>query len=414
MERLQILLTLLQISSLARRSVFVNTRQLFTDNDAPISPLRPSAAPNSTHSANLSTILDEILTQPATADIVEEDDTTEDVFRPQLRQRPIPSTRKPKKSTLNFGASGLSLHDDTPPRKEVQSEVDSSDAMDWTPTQSQPDPPQRSQHRAFADYGTPGRDRQGFNQAPSQPDAGPFWYKVPPAPINPAQRVRNPPMPHRIVSGSKQPADLFPDAGRGTGLSIFGRQGTEKKEAETVEFRAPQFVVMPDAGDPRNSLADMISSTFNINTPAYPPARSGRQARRSSGAGPTPQRPSGRFAGLRAVRLVDLLILALLLLLWRHAAWSMREYRTETMAGVLFICGTVALRVTIDTLLDMRREARRNWASIVGAVLGIAELAGAVALSLRTWGDGSCAGCEGQAVWLMGAMSAHQLWNAVL
>ena len=85
------------------------------------------------------------------------------------------------------------------------------------------------------------------------------------------------------------------------------------------------------------------------------------------------------------------------------------------MVGVLCICGTVALRVIVDTLLDMRREARRNWATIVGAVLGTAELAGAVALGLQSWrSNGSCAGCEWEAVWLMGVMSAHQLWNAVL
>ncbi|KAH8178998.1 integral inner nuclear membrane protein Ima1 [Sarocladium implicatum] len=127
------------------------------------------------------------------------------------------------------------------------------DEMDWTPTQSQ--------HRAFSNMPTAGSPSRPFSQAPVQPESGPFWYKVPPAPMNPAQKLRNPskvPLVRPQATEAKSSAFSF---------SSFGvdQQDRNAAKASSVEFRQPTFFA-PVKDDERSSLADMLDKSFSLGT----------------------------------------------------------------------------------------------------------------------------------------------------
>lgn len=149
--------------------------------------------------------------------------------------------------------------------------------MDWTPTQSQ--------YRAFQTVGQ--RENQGFNEAPTDENKGPFWYRVPPAPTAPAQRVNN--------FLTKQPRIIAPRPG--TGIPSFGSTSTAlvntpqkqilgrtrndhmtmtmRRDAgedtgidptpARVAFAPPTFFVPPSQNDPRNSLSEMLGRSFSLS-----------------------------------------------------------------------------------------------------------------------------------------------------
>jgi hypothetical protein len=300
-----------------------------------------------------------------------------------------------KFSSLGPSSPGLS---DAASQGRIQ-QVQYSDEMDWSPTQSP--------HRAFNDYGSTQRQTQGFNQAPTEPKSGPFWYKVPPAPLDPARRTRNPPVTPLIRSKvSNEKATIFRGAtGR---ISGAGAWQSGNDDIDSVEFRESRFILPPDPGDPRNSLADLLTQSFSLN-----------QERDESGDGQHQQLPMrqnfSRFSGLRTARLVDFLMLAFLLATWQHSALGQHEYRVQTMTGVMCICSTIAVRVSGDTLTDMRQEKKMNWVSVFGLTLGLVELVSTAYLGLQTWKNvGECRACEDQGVWIIGIMLLHQLWNALL
>ncbi|KAK4166224.1 integral inner nuclear membrane protein ima1 [Cladorrhinum sp. PSN259] len=152
--------------------------------------------------------------------------------------------------------------------------------MDWSPTpgdllvaptssQTQSLQQQQSQYRAFNTQGL--RANQPFNAAPVEPKRGPFWYRVPPAPITPAQRARNPPnRPLLRVS----PANITPEVKfRGPDKTQLVRetrsQARKRKELEEsqtgVAFAEPSFFNKPNGDDPRNDLVDLLGGSFSMD-----------------------------------------------------------------------------------------------------------------------------------------------------
>ncbi|KAH8596452.1 Ima1 N-terminal domain-containing protein [Bisporella sp. PMI_857] len=121
------------------------------------------------------------------------------------------------------------------------------EAMDWapTPTQAEPVP----QYRAFQHSQTSPRSGQLFGEAPVAEQKGPFWYHVPPAPITPAQRLRNPPNQPRLrVTPTEAKGGLFQPTSK-----IPTLQNSKPKE---VEFAQPKLFVKPKDDD----LADLMGS----------------------------------------------------------------------------------------------------------------------------------------------------------
>ncbi|KAK3297847.1 Ima1 N-terminal domain-containing protein [Chaetomium fimeti] len=153
-----------------------------------------------------------------------------------------------------------------------------------------------SRHRAFNTRGQ--RSSQGFGQAPVEPRAGPFWYRVPPAPTTPAQRVFNPPNQPRLRAS---PVDSLPPrspewggmspfaGGRGGSNGGGGGGGMENGVGERMEelgggrgqvaFAEPSFFAEDVVGravavngqdedrrnDPRNELSGLFGEGFKLS-----------------------------------------------------------------------------------------------------------------------------------------------------
>ncbi|KAK0732688.1 Ima1 N-terminal domain-containing protein [Apiosordaria backusii] len=137
-----------------------------------------------------------------------------------------------------------------------QRHVDYSAEMEWEPA---PPEQQVSSYRAFNTQGQ--RKAQPFGAAPVEPKKGPFWYKVPPAPITPAQRVFNPPNQPRLKPSPVQGQEV---QFRGNGTPQ--KQLTSSAHYEsTLDFAPPTFFAQPSPDDPRNELTGMFGGSFSLD-----------------------------------------------------------------------------------------------------------------------------------------------------
>ncbi|KAK4157656.1 Ima1 N-terminal domain-containing protein [Chaetomidium leptoderma] len=137
------------------------------------------------------------------------------------------------------------------------------DEMDWRSSSSK--------HRAFNTQGQ--RPSQPFGSAPTEPRKGPFWYRVPPAPTTPAQRVFNPPNQPRLRASPVK----FRRRRDGDVTSLTGGKDAEdggQQQQQQVAFAEPSFfanmVVGTGGGeagrsDPRNELSGMFGEGFKLD-----------------------------------------------------------------------------------------------------------------------------------------------------
>lgn len=129
--------------------------------------------------------------------------------------------------------------------------------MDWSPTQSK--------HRAFSSFRPEGPGQQGFSQAPTEAKKGHFWYRVPPAPTTPAQRLFNPPNQSRLRKISvARPEISFRGANDRTMREITSEPEATTERSKPVTFAEPAFFPPMASNDPRNSLSDMFNEGFTL------------------------------------------------------------------------------------------------------------------------------------------------------
>lgn len=230
---------------IARRSIRVDTQALFTVSHSQLSPARTSASKparrQQPHQPNQSQVQQDgpARCQPSSPG--------------RLNLRPLPVPQPPP---VPFGTSSASRN---PPLfqqsfgvAEPQSPVLAEpEEMDWTPTQSQ--------HRAFSNAPAAGSPSRPFSQAPVQPESGPFWYKVPPAPINPAHKLRNPPRVPVVRNANIESKTQ----GTSFTASLSNQHTGNEARSTAVEFQQPTFFA-PTKDDERNSLAEMLNKSFSL------------------------------------------------------------------------------------------------------------------------------------------------------
>lgn len=263
-------------------------------------------------------------------------------------------------------------------------QVDPTDEMDWSPT--------TSPYRAFREVG-PSQSTLRFGQAPLQPENGAFWYKVPPAPVTPAQKMRNPRLPVvRSETVEKQPrAFVRPE-----------KRGAERRQSDSdggIEFSQPRFFASQEESDDANSLADLLGKSFNLSH--------GREQRKdksktaymwgSTGSVSAPSAPCGPVSP-------ESVALAAILAVWM-AAWIVpRPYAVEVQLVALCLAGIVALRSAGAA------SARRppGAAAHVVSLLGTAELATLCWVGLESWTRRGGMDAYGGVV--LTVMLGHQIW----
>lgn len=405
------------IYNLARRSIRVDTTPLF--GPAPKRPQlqqaqQPREIPGPQEVASkqsMSDILDDILKEstpkPSTAiarfsgsNTYGQSSTYRSSYNPTtaaISGNPFRSNhvqQRPSSSELTFDSLNLSEQHFTETRQVTRDE----DAMDWSPTQSK--------HRAFNTQGQT-RHNRGFGATPTDSKAKPIWYKVPPAPVTPAQRLFNPPNAPRIRTSPlvKEPVHFRGSATVNT-LSSF--QPERPQERVETAFAEPSFFVRPQDAPEADALSDLFGRSFSLN-PSQEEER--HQGRRDS---QTRISPSIRNSGSPAGQLVETMALVACLAGWLHATMSQHEYAMQVTVAILLVCVTISARINGSTLKNAAEEQGFGWTEAIGTVLGIGEIAFACQIAMRMWGtSGDCATCHSQGGWLIGTMLAHQVWNLV-
>lgn len=387
---------------LSGRSIRVDTSPLFGTNTQPL-VAREAVSPasrNSEATKTLSELFNDAL-----------DSANYTPQRPkQEKQRLSPSSpfraAAPRQQTDHFSPAMGNMTPVSGTPNQLPRDVQYSEEMDWFPI--------TPRHRAFAEQQSPIKGTGALAQGPliENMSTNPFRYKVPAAPLNPAQRLRNP---RRAPEPQKLPVDpdmaLFTSQGRES-----GRSGERDGARDGVEFRQPQFFA-PERDD-ASSLADLLSQSFSLSQEGDQDdedAGGGEGGGMSQGARTGPQRAKAPVIGdanwvpTWNTRLLEPLVVAALLMAWVLTLVLPLAHRVESQVVVMAMSGVLALRGTGDA------GAETHHGPVAAHVLtawAVAELATICWVALTLWrAEAACVGWYGSGVLAM--MLARLAWRNV-
>ncbi|OWO92765.1 hypothetical protein B2J93_6795 [Marssonina coronariae] len=168
----------------------------------------------------------------------------QDIRTALTRDRPLLSEMTTAEGILWLATRKL------PARFEEKYGPNKTEEMDWVPTV-----PQKTISQLFNSARPPQREAQSFGETPVGDRTSPFWFKVPPAPITPAHRLRNPPNQPQFKPPSKEAKNIF-TAGRSTTTNL------PSPSDDMAQQRL--FFDKPSEGD--EALAGMMGSFSIVET----------------------------------------------------------------------------------------------------------------------------------------------------
>jgi hypothetical protein len=373
----------------ATQSIMVDTTPLFGAHKSTVSPKRDtsSTAPGTRQddAKSFADVLNEALDSPGSA---------EPELPPprQLGRQGLPSDwangdtnpyrqRQSPQRMLN----GLNLSE-SPARPQT-----SYEEMDWTPTR---EPQPAALPRAFKQ--SPIGAGGSFGQAPTHAEGGPFWYKVPQAPLVPAHRMRNPPNQPSLRSSTERGENIF-----------FRRKTEEQHDGQNgrpnggVSFQQPKFFANDKQNDEANSLADLLGSSFNMGPDEDDgPGNNGSVTKGSLHGRTKDSSTGGRVAAAKRHHpVVQIACLAGSLLVWLLSLSAPIAYTDEIRLGVLGVAG-----LTLMTLIQTRST---NAAAITAVEMALlAWLA-----QEQWWKRTEDIGLHG--LGLLATLLGHSIWDMV-
>jgi hypothetical protein len=225
------------------------------------------------------------------------------------------------------------------------------DMMDWSPVQAQ------SKHRAFNSVRPIEDGTQLFGQTPVKSQSSPFWFKVPPAPITPAQQLRNPPNQPRLRVSSQEVKENFfnnvtrrsQDSDISAGVQPNSGDGGSRQD---VGFAQQKFFPPPPPSETGEKLAELLTS-FSLTSEVE-----------------APQNTTGRH---RLRHFCQAVILFGGLLLWNQVLYNPSEQTKNVTLAIMGACALIGTRTILDNILSKPGGVSQT----TGALLGILEIAGA-------------------------------------
>ncbi|KAI1506192.1 Ima1 N-terminal domain-containing protein [Biscogniauxia marginata] len=370
------------------------------------SPVRPIVHKNPN---DLGSVLDDILHSPSNPSSQAENQSFSEAYSQtgvatnESRNSSFGTNLKIHSPESSFGS--LQLADKGFVRQLEPQATHYEEEMDWSPS--------ASQHRAFSSY-NPYKIKNTnprFSDAPIEPKSGPIWYKVPPAPTNPAQRLRNPPMrPIIRESPREKKENFFQTNARGpvdVGLS-------SQANSSDINFAPPKFYAPEPQDDPRDSLSNMFASSFSISPdPDEEAARHARSANRSAFEF-RPNRNTTSTQNHSITRIAELVVLFGALGAWIFALDTREHYGPTVALASVCACLIVSIRLAADLEVDAQiRGGQRPSVFAPSLVnLGLAQVIAALLLMWNVWSGsatGVSYGAYGNA--LFGGMIIHQMWH---
>ncbi|KAK8107440.1 Integral inner nuclear membrane protein ima1 [Apiospora kogelbergensis] len=345
------------------RAIRLDTTPLFGSNKpVTLAPAdEPQLSPQSRRD-DMGSILDEILESPARPN------------KALQQQQPRPMLGSPLRYSVSTGgqqepqSGGFELH----PRRVQPASGLGSLRLDDEPVRSQPEPPvvqygdemdwspSGSQHRAFNTH-NPFKVKNPnprFSDAPIEDKPGPFWYKIPPAPTTPAQRLRNPPMKPIIRDSPKDiPENFFSTTRRGPVDIVAPARNVEQSN---MIFRESSFHA-PEAKDEATERLSRMMGSFSL-TPEPESHRAGA-FRARAGVFSTPSHVSNEPLNNSRTRMAELLVLFGALWAWITALESQEEYAPTLALGAIIINLAMTVRLAVD-LADSQIQQGENSSAL--------------------------------------------------
>jgi hypothetical protein len=350
---------------MASRSIKVDTTPLFGTHSGSVTPMQHESPLRGKREEplNLSEALNDALSSSSPQPITSWPSSPASLRNPQQSPSTKPTIFQSTDDFIN--PANLRISDAIPNPKVEQ--VAHGDEMDWSPTQSHTQT--QTTHRAFQDSPSrPGNQPRAFGQAPIDPNAGAFWYKVPPAPINPAQKLRNPLMQPMLRRPVEKENPFFQ---RRKGVDTATDDGMSKKKA--VEFQQQRFFT---ANDDDSGLTNMMAQSFTLGDDEDATKTVGEEAtsEEHDTASRVMKAARWRSCQIEATGLVGLLIVWLLRMAIPVA------YAVEIQLGLLFVGGIVAVAAA-----GREQTKSPSTLSLVDSALSVAELAAVAWIGWETW-----------------------------
>ncbi|KAL6817421.1 Ima1 N-terminal domain-containing protein [Trichoderma camerunense] len=292
---------------------------------------------------------------------------------PQRPMNPLPPSRlskqpfQPAQDELSF--AGFSISDKSP-QKGLRTQ--DADAMDWSPL---PKHAQKSQYRAFQDPPVSKLGARPFGQSPTQPDAGPFWYKVPPAPVNPAQRFRNPPGAPLF----KRAFSVEPRKEEGSfsfGMGHMDDRREEMPRASSVDFKSPSFFA-PEGPDETDALADALGQSFSFASVIDDESDSEKTVVNED----IHQVEIPILSSSQTSHKYDLYFLMAILPSWFIPQFITTPYAREARLAILAIAGIIAIR----SVGGATHQILRGGADLSRLAMCVASMTSVLELSAICW-----------------------------
>lgn len=265
--------------------------------------------------------------------------------------------------------------------------------MEWSPSQSQ------SEHRAFNPPRSFQRQTQPFNEAPAAEQPSPFWYKVPPAPITPAQRLRNPPNQPRLrVSSQETKQNFFNNITHRKSVVEAGDTSKQLLPQDTiphkgVEFAQQRFFAPETPSEAGNTLADLLTS-FSLGN--------------SDIEFPTPVE-----TGSTTRHICQGLALFLGLFSWNHAFFNPTQHSRNVMMTVMLACALIGVRTILDNTTLRKAGTKIRPGESIAICLGGLEFAAAVyGISQILARNSDNENFASLGTVLTGGMIVHEVWLA--
>lgn len=280
--------------------------------------------------------------------------------------------------------------------------------MDWSPEPSQP----KSQHRAFTENLPVDRDAVFFGRAPPQqntklfgqspvvPQPGPFWYKVPPAPIAPAHNLRNPPNQPRIRTVSQEQKRNFFDVSQGSkttrAASETTTNGNHSAQRPEIEFAQQKFFAPEVRSEGHDVLVSALSGWSLGDSDRHP----GEVVAKS---------------GARYRHIAQGITLFIALFFWNQALNNPSEHPKYIVLAIMFGCLCIGARTILDNTIYTAEDTQiveHALAYTLGACLGGLECSAALYGLAQILGGSECETCGPLGTVLIGGMLVHQMWVA--
>lgn len=234
----------------------------------------------------------------------------------------------------------------------------------------------------------------------------PFWFKVPPAPVGPAHRLRNPPNQPRFQPRTEEAKQNFFDTMKGASYGSrlqYGTSDSDKPRRHEMDIAQQKFFPPTNTADNvLNGLSEMLG-TVNL------------KGESEIGASSDARGVTEGFTTTTLRRIFTLIILTCSFFGWGYAYLNHSPHMWNVNLTVTVICGGIAVRSFLDhTITAWMKGNARSKDVVCATVSGFEAAAAGHGIFDALVNQSQSDSYHSQFVLPLGCvMLVHELWLAI-